>query len=85
MLLAKVGCCRVGDRCGDGRGVGRPYFIVGRGRRRGVLSFFGCEAISAHDIDVLGVFDALLKLPEAKLMILLKLPEAEELMQSYRC
>ena len=58
MLLAGFWCSKPGDfggKCGEGGGVGIPYFNVGRGRREGVVGDFGLEAISAHDIGFLGV------------------------------
>ena len=56
MLLAEFDCCRVGDSCGEGGGVGGGVGrAVGRDIREGVEGDFDREAISAHDIGVLGV------------------------------
>ena len=46
---------RIGDKCGEGGGVGRPYLIVGRGRREDVVDDFGREATSAQNIGLFGV------------------------------
>ena len=55
MLLVEFDCCRDGNSCGEGGGVGIPYFTVRRGRREGAEVDFGREAISDHDIGIFGV------------------------------
>ena len=44
-----------GCRIGESGGVGRLYFMIGRGRRDGFGDATGCEVISAHNIGFCGV------------------------------
>ena len=49
MLVTSLGPCSIGDKSGEGDGIGGQYLVVRRGRGDDFFGVFGREAISAHE------------------------------------